>query len=269
MKASEQKSRLTGAGLTDDEATRIVKAKVDDGSIEDDLGFGTNAGQDGGGQPSSLPDPAAMSKALDQVRDSLAKSQPGAAQPTAQPQAGSQPAGQPATGEGHQHTSRSFYKGGGAADSHIQGLREVNERLAKAQDALFSRVDDQHQAVASGLLALGQQVEQLAKGVSERVDELSQLRERVDHLNKALGQPMPPKSVQTAEQAEAVTQQEPASQGGEPQVTYGGLQKAIQAELEKGPSTDRATHLNDAAAMLDSGEDPYTVADAFNIEMKQ
>jgi len=130
--------------------------------------------------------------------------------------------------------------------------------IAKSADAIVREVSEEHRAMAKAYGTMATSVTTLAKALKDQSSVIDGLRSQLDNVSKALGQPVPRRSVADLEvvdqPAEAVQAQE------------GDLVQKALTELQK-PDTDslRKRELYDAISAMESGINPAAVAQRYSL----
>ena len=183
QKASELRTALISAGLSDDKVDGLVKSQIEEGAVENDLDSA----------------PAIDVNELDQAMDAIAKSLDTSEEADTTEASSEEPA-----------IEETVEKSEGVAEEAVEvegddefidvsatldGLvKSANMSNQIAQDAL-SKGKEQYATLAHGVLAMGQLVEKLVKSMSQLDGKVEASAEAQDSLLKALGQPVPPRSI--------------------------------------------------------------------------
>jgi len=253
MKAEELKKSLEDLGFSEDHVTRLVQARVEEGTVE--------VADNESDEVVKSIDPAVLDEAVDALKKSLV------AEPVEE---------QPAVVEMQEAVeaiedapvAEEIAKGGEFDDAVIEKAAPVADNdvalkiLAKGTDTIINRVDDQHRVLSSAVLALGKLVQDMAKSMNAEADTREHLVQRVDMLTKALNIPVPPKSLSKGVEAVPAPGEVDNSSG----ITYASVVAKAQ-EMMKNPDVQvsDAHQLVEAVSMLDTGADPAYVAAKYQI----
>lgn len=130
--------------------------------------------------------------------------------------------------------------------------------IAKSADAIVREVSEEHRAMAKAYGTMATSVTTLAKALKDQSAVIDGLRSQLDNVSKALGQPVPRRSVADLEVVEQPAEAVQAQEGDL-------VQKAL-TELQK-PETDqlRKRELYDAISAMESGINPAAVAQRYSL----
>ena len=136
--------------------------------------------------------------------------------------------------------------------------------MSKGADDVVSEVAGKTDALAKSYMTLANVV----SSQSKRQDAgLNHLNAKVDALLKAVGQPVPPRSIVDVSEVDVVEApgQKKLSKGGD--ITAKDVIALAQDELRKGADTGRASELSMAVAMIESGANPIEIAKSANLSI--
>ena len=277
MKATKMLENLVSAGLTDDEARSIVKGKVEEGAVEDD----------GIAKSDNAIDFAADIKAVEVAADAIAKAVGNTSVSSA-----SDSDGNDAAVGGHPELNKPIQKdalaeeeeeseeeGGESEEEEGEDMEyskksrassnedyDVVAIISKGADQILDSVERQNSALAKGYNQLSDVTVNLVKAVSAQAKRYDDLCDRFDTVIKALGEPVPPRSVSGTLEivpapGEAVVTK---SEGVHPRMAL--LNKAND-EIRASDDSVRQHELALAVAELDSGATPESVSARYNISI--
>lgn len=243
MKAKELSKSLTDLGFGETEVTRLVKARMDSGTVDNDE---VTASEE------NLVDPQILDEAVDALKKSIAGMTDTAGPVTSMEEAAAV-------------VSDSIAKSAGPPDdTHETDSRLDSEAIsiiAKGADSIVRRVDDQHKVLATAVLALGKLTQNMAKAMTDHGAATQTMGDRVEILTKALNIPLSPRSVSGSAA--------PIPAPGE--TVERVITKADVVSKAKGMLSDsdiqhsRAHQLVEAVSLLDSGANPAHIAQTYSI----
>lgn len=133
-------------------------------------------------------------------------------------------------------------------DDAVREANDVAEAVTKGADALLSEVQSQNDALAKGLLAIGEEVRAVRDFLLNQSTTVAVVQNSVEEVKKSLNEPLAPKSVNTA--ATAIPSPQDAGTENKPADL---INKAL-AELQSGEATQaRQYALRKAIVQIESG----------------
>ncbi len=273
MKATEMLQNLVSAGLTDDEANAIVKGKVEAGTVEDD------------GIAKSESDQFTVDiQAVEMAADAIAKA--------VSVKNVSDKEGNDAAVGGHPQMDKPVQKDmsaeGGEEEEEESSEEEGEEAMeyskksrasdddydvvaiiSKGADQILDSVERQNSALAKGYGELSTVTVNLVKAMSEQSKKYDELAGKFDTVLKALGQPVPPRSISGTHEvipAPGETELAPVAKAGEIDPRVQLLAKANE-ELRSTNDRNRQHDLALAVAELDSGASVETIVRRYGISV--
>jgi len=242
MKASELSKSLQNLGFDETEVTRLVKARIDGGTVVAD---------EAAASEENLVDPQVLDEAVDALKKSLA----GMDETT-------EPTSMEETAEAATDT---IAKSEGTAEETLEEIPAMDSEaisiIAKGADSIVRRVDDQHKVLSTAVLALGKLTQSMAKAMTAHGETTQTMGERLEMLTKALNIPLEPKSV-----SGDVEQIPTPGETTEKVITKADVIAKAKVMLnEKDLQHSRAHQLVEAVSLLDSGANPVQIAQNYGI----
>ena len=242
MKANELSKSLRDLGFEEAEVERLVKSRMDDGSIEAEASESTDT-------PSL--DPEILDEAVLALKKSMSVSPEEDAAPSLEAAA--------------EEATTSISKGDGSPEDVLEDNvvdPQALSLIAKGADRIVQRVDDQHRVLSQAVIALGHLTQEVAKAMGTQRDTTAEIGARVEQLSKALNLPAEPRTVTGS--VEAVPS--PGEAGTVPALTRQDVVTKANTLLQDPKiAMARAHQLAEAVAMLDSGGDPQRIASTYAI----
>jgi len=133
--------------------------------------------------------------------------------------------------------------------------------ISKGADNIVHDVRNQSETLAKGYMAVTDVVKSLSATTRENAAVISHLNEKIDALLKAIGQPVPPRSIIDAGDLQVIESPQDSVVKKSGFSAHDVIAKAHE-ELRAGTDANRAAELSMAVAMLESGADATEVAES-------
>lgn len=261
-KASEILKGLRDLDISEDDAQRIVKGKIEAGKAFDDL------------------DTAALNvDELDMAVKAMTASLAGDYSP--------EDPGAALVAKGGEELSDMIEYGEGSVElgQALQAIASADSNVAKGLNTLAYEARANHEVIGKGMLAMAKLMRDQASVFKAQAEAINSIQSRQDQIAKAMALPVPPKSVLTGATAIAAPHEGEVAKGGvdpkaadvSDQTTAFDIKKAAEFEMNeirKGGSVldinqkQRMGELASAIARCESGGIPADdIARQFNIKV--
>jgi len=257
--ATAMLTKLTEAGLSEDKSRAIIKAEIASGSITADGDFVVEEDVIGKADVKAIEAAAtAISKAMEvgnKKADTIAK-------------ADSEEKEEYDEGESSDAGDDEEEEEAGAEKSlNSSEDYDVVAILSKGADQILDSVETQNKTLAKGYLAIRDTFSNFADILNKASERIATLEGTVDSLHKALGQPVPPRSVSGAVEAVPSPGEAAIAKANIDNSTFSTPELMAKAKSIMADTKDstRLYQLSMAVAELESGAQPESVAVRYGI----